>query len=549
MGIKFFYKYISQTFPKCISSYPVQPITTLYIDGNCILHTTAQKVYKYGAHAQPQRFLTVKKPVVKSNKDQEFIQMVASDIFDIIDKIKPTTRVVLCIDGVCPISKQSQQRLRRFKSSKETNPNFDSNAISVGTKLLHDTTNYLSYYFQKCISSDSYKHLEFVFSSEKIPGEGEHKIISYIRKYQKSKHESGCVMSVDADLIMLLLSTHTPNLSILRISEIVQDTFVDINILRTDLVDYLSNNTKVNDDILYITDFVLVCFFVGNDFLPNIPTIEIINNALDEIMVEYRDNFIGHLTNITNNKVELNRDNLITFLSKLASKEETFINNKLQFKDNYIKDEMLERHTNSENKINFKEYRLDYYKSKFGDDYDVVKICEQYLTGVIWNINYYDNGISDWDWYFPFHFGPFLYDLVDILKNSFKKTYLLKNTKPNEIFKQLLSILPPPSKTLLPNCLVNVLDNELTNFCPLDFKVDTSGKYQVWEGVVVIPFLDQQYVYDVYEKYKSKFTATEQERNQIGTTVVYKYNKDNTYTKISRYGNFKCCVQQTTINL
>ena len=59
-----------------------------------------------------------------------------------------------------------------------------------------------------------------IFSDAFVPGEGEHKILDFIRSQRAqesySPSTSHCIHGVDADLIMLGLSTHEPNFYIIR---------------------------------------------------------------------------------------------------------------------------------------------------------------------------------------------------------------------------------------------------------------------------------------------------------------------------------------------
>ena len=58
--------------------------------------------------------------------------------------------------------------------------------------------------FPKALSVDRIL-LQANFSNEKVPGEGEHKIIDYIRK--NNPYDSYCIYGADADLFMLSLSS------------------------------------------------------------------------------------------------------------------------------------------------------------------------------------------------------------------------------------------------------------------------------------------------------------------------------------------------------
>jgi 5'-3' exoribonuclease 2 len=107
----------------------------------------------------------------------------------------------------------NQQRSRRFRSAKEARekseseqkirqelidmgrlPNnseeeekshFDSNCITPGTPFMHRVAEAVRYYVAERVSSDpGWKTLSVVLSDANVPGEGEHKIMEYIRLQQ-----------------------------------------------------------------------------------------------------------------------------------------------------------------------------------------------------------------------------------------------------------------------------------------------------------------------------------------------------------------------------
>ena len=227
-----------------------------------------------------------------------------------------------------------------------TNTRWDSNVITPGTDFMDNVSDFIKNYIVNLLANNSkFKHLKILFSDSSVPKEGEHKILEFIRLQRVQKNYnaniSHCIYGADADLIMLGLSTHEPHFYILRENislpdhgpnrnramkllndkkkeaeaknDIVTETmrrksfkikmcFVKVYILREYLGRFFKDvRIRFEWDIeRFIDDFVLLCFFVGNDFLPHIPGLSIRKGGIDILLNYYRtklpmlDNYITH---------------------------------------------------------------------------------------------------------------------------------------------------------------------------------------------------------------------------------------------------------------
>ena len=72
-----------------------------------------------------------------------------------------------------------------------------------------------------------------------------------------------------------------------------------------------------------VDDFVFLCFFVGNDFLPHLPSLQIREGALDAILAMYK-NSLPTLDGYLTNQGKINFSNCDVLFRDIAKYEEEF---------------------------------------------------------------------------------------------------------------------------------------------------------------------------------------------------------------------------------
>lgn len=312
MGIPKFYRYIAQRWPLAsqqVNDNVIPEFDNMYLDMNSIVHMCT--------HANAEN-------VGHLDEDMAF-QSIGNYIEHLFTIIKPKEVFFMAIDGVAPRAKMNQQRARRFRSAKDAedlrrkaaekgmeldDDPFDSNCITPGTPFMAKLTMFLKYFVSRKISEDvKWQNCRIILSGHEVPGEGEHKIMNFIRDIRSQPeydhNTRHCLYGLDADLIMLGLSTHEPHFSLLReevtfgrkieyqSSDLTEQRF---NLLHLSLVrEYIeleisSGEFEEKPDFeRQLDDLVLILYFVGNDFLPELPMLMINDGAIPVIFDTYRE--------------------------------------------------------------------------------------------------------------------------------------------------------------------------------------------------------------------------------------------------------------------
>ncbi|KAI0950824.1 hypothetical protein AcW1_008023 [Taiwanofungus camphoratus] len=345
MGIPKFFRYISERYPltsQLIQENKIPEFDNLYIDFNGIIHNCSHP------NDEDAHF--------RLSEEQIFTSIFAY-VDHLFGKIKPKKLFFMAVDGVAPRAKMNQQRSRRFRTAKEVKevrekaeqkgeklPDqkaFDSNCITPGTEFMAKLSEQLRYFINKKISEDSnWRDVTVVLSGHEVPGEGEHKIMEYIRLSRAQPdydpNVRHCLYGLDADLIMLGLLSHDPHFCLLREEvkfgpasrskgnkslETINFYLLHLTLMR----EYLDLEFHDIEPVLpfpyslehVIDDFILLAVFVGNDFLPNLPDLHIRENGLEKLFDVYKKS-LPSLDGYLNENGVINTKRLQVILDEMA---------------------------------------------------------------------------------------------------------------------------------------------------------------------------------------------------------------------------------------
>ncbi|KIV92728.1 hypothetical protein PV10_03999 [Exophiala mesophila] len=352
MGVPKFFRWLSERYPgisQLIAENRIPEFDCLYLDMNGIIHNCTHK--------------DSDSPSFRMTEDKMFIA-IFNYIEHLFGKIKPKKLFFMAIDGVAPRAKMNQQRARRFRTALDAEKArekaikeglelpkedpFDSNCITPGTEFMAKLTKQLKYFISKKVSEDvDWQGVEVVLSGHEVPGEGEHKIMEYIRQAKAQPNYDPnvrhCLYGLDADLIMLGLLSHDPHFCLLReevtfgrqtskkSTELEHQNFflMHLCIVREYLELEFQELEKEGaldfpfDMERIIDDFILMAFFVGNDFLPNLPNLHINEGALALMFQKYKHVLPG-LGGYINEHGVINLQRLGVLLDELSEVEHRF---------------------------------------------------------------------------------------------------------------------------------------------------------------------------------------------------------------------------------
>ena len=552
-------------------------VNNFYLDFNCAMH--------------PKCFEVLAENPDWTNQDrleEKMLNRIVEYLEELITEVNPQDVVFISVDGVAPVAKIKQQRSRRFKSvadrqvydnikkkhGREISKFWNNSAITPGTPFMKKITQKIKQHIES--NKDTiYKGLKIIFSSGNTPGEGEHKILQYIRKNDTDDINS-VIYGLDTDLIFLALATQQQNVYLFRESKEVDKKYMaetfcyfDIDQLKECILeeikqlvgnhpDYVVEDDKLSElkersseedkidisnrtgkleisDKQIIYDYIFICYLIGNDFLPHIPSVDIYNyqkqyNAVELLLNAYVNCYmltkdcLMRVSDEGEKKIEFNKKFFQLFLKNLATQETKVLvdgKNVRRFTYPCKSSDEYEIQKHRQDNLLFKihdpiklgsdtpdKWKFRYYQNYFHSTIkqnDFIRlICHEYFKGLVWTAHYYFFECPSWSWFYPFDHGPFLSDMSFFLNVFDFDEIKFELGEPLLPYQQLMCVLPPQSSYLVPRAcmtLMTSIKSPLIYLYPIGFDQDMLYKKAYWQCIPILPQLDikaiQVYTQDI----------------------------------------------------
>ena len=482
MGIPSYYTYLIKNFNKLIQKKTSihGKINNFYLDSNSIIYDC---LYNMEVEVNMKDF------------ENKLIRNVCLKIDEYIKQVCPDNLVYISFDGIAPVAKLKQQKERRYKSMMmdeiykehgivKHKMSFNKAKITPGTQFMKKLDKRVSDFFKD--REKLYGINKIIFSGSKERGEGEHKIFDYIRNNQNSTSQTAVIYGLDADLIIiglnnlnyvekLYLFRETPEFikSIKANLEVNSLYFMNINNLRDMLLEEMTETNihklPIETKNSIIKDYVFLMMFMGNDFMPHFPSLNIRTSGLHQILDIYKLIISSRNARLVSDSGVIDWKYVRELIEKFKEleydniKREYRIRDKMEDKISKKNNDVLEQKITNipiccredEKYINpfIPDWESRYYETLLKMDRNnkenVEKICINYLEGLEWNMLYYTNGCKNWSWKYNFAYPPLF---VDLLKYTpiWEVDMIQENDENITNIQQLAYVLPIDLLGLIP---------------------------------------------------------------------------------------------------
>ena len=520
MGIPSYFSYIIKNYSNIIRKFEnCDKFDHLFMDCNSIVYDAYNRLEK-AVKEQPQQ-------LTSSIIEKWLIKEVIESIKDYLRFVSPTKTAYIAFDGVPPLAKMEQQRTRRYKTQfmkeldHDTSGLWNTTAITPGTDFMNRLNKSIYKEFKGKHKKWGLQKL-WVSCSDEM-GEGEHKLFECMRTHPHIFCDDRVALyGLDSDLIMLSIFHCTKfckSIDVFRESpefrNVLSNEFEPRELLFMNigqLIEAISVEMKI--DTVGVNDYLFMCFFLGNDFLPHFPAFNIRTHGI-QVLTETYSKMIGknkHMRFIGYNN-EVIWKSVDEYVKELAKYEHDYLLKEYQLRDKFDKRHWTENTKEERDQIVNNTpviYRSDekyispgedgwetrYYRVLFGmenvTENHIRTICMNYLSGLKWVFCYYTDTCLDWRWKYDYSYPPLMKDLQRYIVEYIPKAISQQSCKPFSVDLQLAYVLPRAKLDLSRHkdyLLAKYSENYPENY---DFLWAFCRYF--WEAHPVLPDLDLQFL-------------------------------------------------------
>ena len=509
MGIPSYYKRLIDRFPHLVQK-GVQTMTSdvLLMDFNCLIYQCVR-----GDTIPPYTSAT------RDMWEAAVLEAVKAYTVKVWKTAGKPASVFIGVDGVVPMAKIRQQRLRRFKSrwlaAAELNAGvrkageevWDTNAITPGTEFMEKLA--------RTLRGLAAERSGWTVSAADEPGEGEQKLMAWVRaRKAELTGKQVVVYGLDADLIVLSLlgvAREVPSVGGWRLLRELtefegargggENRFGCLNIV--ELLGILTPPDMSREE--YMLDYMCGMSFLGNDFLPH------------SLSVKMRDG--GHDT-LCHTLVQLHTDGYrlvredavqpdacLELVRRWAANEEKGVADSFEHKykmrpqpPRNDRERLMRDVENlplawaaesvmwSKGDTGLAEGWRDTYRQTWLHGAPAGQVCAEYKRGLQWIVDYYLGNPVSYAWYFPWNVPPLWVDLEQDFAQA-KPLEAPPVSSPVSPQEQLAMVLPRESWWLVRDPTLRSVPQKAPIYWPSGFGFFSVGRRWLWECEVEIPIL------------------------------------------------------------
>ena len=518
-------------------------VRRLFVDFNAMIHNAINDTYS--TEDPDELRLMFESPESYWLSPEGVVDHVMQEMIEVLDIARPKELLYIAADGPVMRAKLAQQRQRTYKSKPGSQP-FDRNLVKPGTEFMITICSEVRSRLGKLAmeitaARGNFPH-EVIFSDAFAPGEGEHKIMTMLKTKAKKNNtydrQYDVVYSPDSDMHFLVYLHAAPNDNVVimrRTHKIGEDG---------EKYEYF-HATRIRAEIIKmgfpnIRDFVLICCFGGNDFVPALAFAKFGDgDVFGTLMRTYIATFgrqKGLSAIFSGTSIKWNM--LLRYVQALLPASDTFLSkagtmqveqshkfyDPLKGEDRRSKVLMwaMGYEGNESGKPDFDAsffnsrykqfifgtfHQIDQPREEFNFDATQEQV-HNYLEGLVWVLSYYDNqeeGVNH-DWVYSFHYPPDVVDLADYLQlhqenPTWEVRPLDTSIQPiNSPMEHLMAILRKEQLYMLPTVLKTIVIDQLPHLYPEEVQVDLTNVPFGDEGreIVLIDFPDMTEIRNVF---------------------------------------------------